>query len=44
VHSEFRGDPEQVKQLFLKNARDLGRDRAFQGAGLVDLLGTLMAV
>jgi serine protease AprX len=44
MHSEFRGDPEQVKQIFLKSARDLGRDRTFQGAGLVDLLGAMMSV
>ena len=44
MHSEFRGDPERVKQIFLKSARDLGRERAFQGAGLVDLLAAVMAV
>jgi serine protease AprX len=44
MHEEFRGDPEPVKQIFLKSARDLGRDRTFQGAGLIDLLGAMMSV
>ncbi|MGH9431436.1 MAG: S8 family peptidase [Terriglobia bacterium] len=43
-HPEFRGDPESVKQIFLKTATDLGRDRAYQGAGLVDLLRAMMSV
>lgn len=44
VHPEFRGDPQQLKQIFLKSSTDLGRDRAFQGAGLIDLLRALTAV
>lgn len=44
AHSEFRGSPWQVKNIFLKSAVDLGRDRAFQGAGLLDLLQALMSV
>jgi serine protease AprX len=43
-HTEFRGDPERVKQIFLKTATDLGRDRTYQGAGLVDLLRAMMSV
>jgi len=43
-HREFRGDPESVKQIFAKTATDLGRDRAYQGAGLVDLLRAMMSV
>lgn len=43
-HKEFRGDPESVKQIFLKSATDLGRDRAHQGAGMVDLLRAMMSV
>ncbi len=43
-HREFRGDPEGVKEIFCKTATDLGRDRAFQGAGMVDLLRAMMSV
>jgi subtilisin family serine protease len=43
-HPEFRGDPERVKLIFLKTAMDLGRDRAYQGAGMVDLLRAMMSV
>ncbi|HKD10307.1 MAG TPA: S8 family peptidase [Bryobacteraceae bacterium] len=44
VRREFIGQPEQVKQLFLDNAIDLGREPKFQGAGLLDLMKVLQAV
>ena len=44
VKREFRGDPERVKQIFLANATDLGRERYFQGNGLVDLMRSIQAV
>jgi serine protease AprX len=44
VHQEYRGDPQAVKDVFMKSARDLGRDRNFQGAGLVDLMNAIMSV
>ncbi len=44
AHPEFRGDPESVKRIFLKTATDLGRDRAYQGAGLVDLFRAMTSV
>jgi serine protease AprX len=43
-HKEFRGDPERVKQIFLKSAIDLGRDPAYQGAGMVDLFRAMTSV
>jgi serine protease AprX len=43
-HPEFRSDPETVKQIFIKTAMDLGRDRAYQGAGMVDVLRAMMSV
>jgi len=43
-HREYRGDPENVKRIFVKTATDLGRDRAYQGAGMVDLLRAMMSV
>jgi len=43
-HKEFRGDPQGVKQIFIKTATDLGRDHAYQGAGMIDLLRAMMSV
>ena len=43
-HREYRGDPDSVKQIFVKSATDLGRDHAYQGAGMVDLLRAMMSV
>ncbi len=44
AHKEFRGDPRKVKEIFLKSATDLGRDRTFQGAGLVDMMRAMLSV
>jgi len=44
VRREFIGQPEKVKALFLANTVDLDRERAFQGAGMLDLLKVLQAV
>ena len=44
IRREFIGRSEDVKQLFLDNATDLGRDPYFQGHGLLDLMRTIQAV
>jgi subtilisin family serine protease len=44
VRREFIGQPERVKEIFVKSAVDLQRIRYFQGAGLVDLLKALQSV
>lgn len=44
VHSEFRGNPWQIKKILADSAIDLGRERAFQGAGLLNVLQALMNV
>ena len=38
VKSEFIGLPRQVKQRLMANCVDLGRDRNFQGGGMIDVL------
>ena len=35
---------EKVKQIFVRSATDLGRDRYFQGSGLVDLMRAIQSV
>ena len=44
VRREFIGQPEKVKELFVKSATDLNRDRYFQGSGLVDLMRAIQSV
>ncbi|GAB4585100.1 S8 family peptidase [Nocardia sp. IFM 10818] len=44
VQREFIGDPEAVKRIFVESATSLGRDPAFQGGGLVDLMRALQSV
>jgi subtilisin family serine protease len=44
VRTEFIGQPERVKQIFMDAAVDLRRARAFQGAGLVDVMKALQSV
>jgi len=44
IRGEFRGEPEKVKEIFTSTATDLGRDRYFQGTGLVDLMRAIQSV
>jgi serine protease AprX len=44
IRSEFIGEAEKVKAIFTSTATDLGRDRYFQGAGLVDLMRAIQSV
>jgi hypothetical protein len=44
TRSEFVGLPEEMKELLVNNATDLGRDRNFQGGGLVDMMRAIQAV
>lgn len=43
-HREFIGRPMRVRQVLCASATDLGRDRYFQGAGMVDVLRALQSV
>lgn len=44
VRQEYKGRPEEVKEIFLAAATDLRRLPAFQGAGLVDIMRALQSV
>lgn len=44
VRREFLGRPDEVKEILTASATPLGRDRAFEGAGLVDLMRALQSV
>lgn len=44
IRSEFIGEPEKVKDIFMKSATDLDRDARFQGAGLVDLMRAIQSI
>jgi serine protease AprX len=43
-HPELVGHPEDVKQILVDSCTDLGRERYFQGAGMVDVLRAIQAV
>jgi subtilisin family serine protease len=44
TRGEFIGLPEDIKEYLVKNATDLGRERGFQGGGLVDMMRTIQAM
>jgi hypothetical protein len=41
---ELVGDPLRVKSILCKSATDLGRERYFQGAGMLDVLRALQSI
>jgi serine protease AprX len=43
-HAELRGQPRAVKQILCDTATDLGRERYFQGSGMLDVLRALQSV
>jgi subtilisin family serine protease len=43
-HSELLGRPQLIKEILCKTATDLGREKYFQGAGMVDILRALQSV
>jgi subtilisin family serine protease len=44
VRQEFIGKPDEVKQVLMQSAMPLGRERTFEGAGLLDLIRALQSV
>lgn len=43
-HRELAGQPTRIKQILCSTATDLGRERYFQGAGMVDVLRALQSL
>ncbi len=43
-HKELIGKPDKIKKILCSTATDLGRDKYFQGCGLVDILRALQSV
>jgi subtilisin family serine protease len=43
-HNELVGRPARLKQILCSTATDLGRERYFQGAGMLDVLRALQSV
>jgi subtilisin family serine protease len=44
IRREFIGRPEEVKRIFLESATSLGREKYFEGRGLVDLMRAIQSV
>jgi subtilisin family serine protease len=44
IRKEFMGKPLDVKDIFLKTATSLGRERYFEGHGLIDLMRAIQSV
>jgi len=44
IRQEFIGRPDEVKRIFLENATSLGRERYFEGHGMLDLMRAIQAV
>lgn len=43
-NDELKGEPLRIKQILCQTATDLGRERYFQGAGMLDALRAMQAV
>lgn len=44
VQREFIGQPDRVKRVLMETATDLGRDRHFQGTGMIDVMRAIQSV
>jgi hypothetical protein len=44
IRREFIGSPDEIKRIFVESATSLGRERYFEGRGLVDLMRAIQSV
>jgi serine protease AprX len=43
-YSELIGEPQRIKRILCKSATDLGRERSFQGHGMLDVLRAFQSI
>lgn len=43
-YSELIGQPQRIKRILLESATDLGRERSFQGHGMLDVLRSFQSI
>jgi hypothetical protein len=43
-YSELVGQPRRIKQILCDSATDLGRERSFQGRGMLDVLRAFQSI
>jgi serine protease AprX len=43
-YSEFIGQPRRIKRILCETATDLGRERSFQGHGMLDVLRAFQSI
>ena len=43
-YAEFVGQPRRIKQILCDSATDLGRERSFQGRGMLDVLRAFQSI
>ncbi len=43
-HKELVGEPTRIKEILCETASDLGRERYFQGHGMLDILRALQSI
>lgn len=43
-NAEFIGEPSRIKRVLMESCTDLGRERSFQGAGLIDVLRAMQRI
>jgi subtilisin family serine protease len=43
-YPELVGQPRRIKQILCESATDLGRERAFQGYGMLDVLRAFQSI
>jgi len=43
-YSELIGQPRRIKRILCENATDLGRERSFQGHGMLDVLRAFQSI
>ena len=43
-YSELIGRPRKIKQILCESATDLGRERSFQGHGMLDVLRAFQTI